>query len=204
MAFLAAVVILITVVLPAEYAIDPVGTGRWLGLTDIAQPPAIPVDVGQVEGAPMRPALLGPIGHYPGAFKLDVFETELGPYEYVEYKYQLEQGATMVYSWTASAGLLDDFHGERRDRSEARGSAEESFDKQDRRQSSGSFVAPFPGIHGWYWENPSADPIKLRLTSAGFYTAAVEIRSDRTRRTPPLRTVESLSALPNPSTPSAQ
>jgi hypothetical protein len=37
-ALVAAGFILVTIVLPSEYAIDPLGTGRWLGLTDIAAP----------------------------------------------------------------------------------------------------------------------------------------------------------------------
>lgn len=36
-AIVAAGAILLTVVLPAEYAIDPIGVGRWLGLTDMGQ-----------------------------------------------------------------------------------------------------------------------------------------------------------------------
>ena len=184
--------ILITIVLPAEYAIDPLGTGRWLGLTQIAAPSVV-VDVPKTEGAPMVPTPIGPIGLYPGEFKLDVFEIELAPYEYVEYKYQLEKGAAMLYSWTASAGVVHDFHGERGADAADGGPAEESFDKQNRRQSSGSYAAPFAGIHGWYWENPSAEPVKIQLTTAGFYTSAVEIRSDRSRRTPTLRTLDSLA-----------
>jgi hypothetical protein len=193
-AALVAGVLLVTIVMPAEYAIDPLGTGRWLGLTEIASPRIVAVDAPKTQGAAMVPTPLGPIGLYPGEFKLDVFEIDLAPYEYVEYKYSLEQGATMLYSWVATGGLLHDFHGERS--ASAGGPAEESFDKQDRRQASGSYTAPFAGIHGWYWENPSGEPIKIKLTSAGFYTAAVEIRSDRTRRTPALRSLDSLTAPP--------
>lgn len=37
LALIVAMVILVTVVLPAEYAIDPTGAGRWLGLTDMGE-----------------------------------------------------------------------------------------------------------------------------------------------------------------------
>lgn len=192
-ALVVAGLILITIVLPAEYAIDPVGTGRWLGLTQIAAPPVDPVEVATPEGAPLVPTQTGPIGEYPREFAFDVFEIVLAPYEYVEYKYQLERGATMLYSWTANAGVVHDFHGERTSEPTDGGPAEESFDKNDRRQSTGTYTAPFSGIHGWYWENPGGEPITIRLTSAGFYTAAVEIRSDRTRQAHTLRPLESLS-----------
>lgn len=37
MALIAALVILLTVVLPSEYAVDPTGVGRWLGLTEMGE-----------------------------------------------------------------------------------------------------------------------------------------------------------------------
>lgn len=194
-ALVVAGVLLVTLVLPAEYGIDPIGTGRWLGLTEIASPSLKPVEAVSREGALLAPVQNGPLGEYPAEFKFDVFEIALGPYEYVEYKYRLEQGATMLYAWTANAPLLQDFHGERADGTAGGSPVEESFDKQDRRQASGSLTAPFSGIHGWYWENPSGETVTIRLTSSGFYSSAVEIRSDRTRRTRNLRQLETLSPL---------
>ena len=191
-ALVVAGVILVTAVLPAEYGIDPVGTGRWLGLTDIAAPPLDPVAMARAEGAALKPTANGAIGEYPGQFAFDVYEVVLQPYEYVEYKYQLEEGAAMAYSWTASAPVLQDFHGERADGGAAGAPAEESFDKRDRQAADGSFTAPFAGIHGWYWENPGGEPVTVRLTTSGFYSAAVEIRSDRTRSARTLRTLDSL------------
>ena len=122
-----------------------------------------------------------------------MFEIELAPYEYVEYKYQLEKDATMLYSWTATAGasMTSTARGHR---ARPTGPAEESFDKQERRQANGSYTAPFPGIHGWYWENPGGEAVKVRLTTAGFYTAATEIRSDRSRHPKTLRSIASLTA----------
>ena len=192
----AAGVILITLVLPAEYAIDPLGTGRRLGLTEIAQPKLVVAEVVKSEGAPLAPVQNGPIGEYPAEFKLDRAEIVLAPYEYVEYKYHLEQGATMLYAWEASAGVKHDFHGERQGDASDGGPAEQSFDKQDRKQSTGSYTAPFSGIHGWYWENPGGETIRIRVTTAGFYTSAVEIRSDRTRRTHTLRALDALANEP--------
>lgn len=179
-ALLAAGVILITIVLPAEYGIDPLGTGERLGLTAIANPPVTVIEMPKAEGAPLAPTANGPIGDYPREFKLDTFEVTLGPYDYLEYKYSMEQGATMVYSWTASAGVHHDMHGEHPAPKSGEPEAE-SFDKQDRKEANGSFTAPFAGIHGWYWENPGGDTVKIRLTTAGFYSGAIEFRSDRSR-----------------------
>lgn len=186
--------ILVAFVLPAEYGVDPSGIGRRLGLTEIAAPAVAVAELPAGSGGPLVPTAKGPVGLYPGEFKMDVYEVVLAPYEYVEYKYRLEKDAAMLFSWTATAPLKHDMHGERAAGSE--GPPEETFDKEDRRQASGTLYAPFAGIHGWYWENPGAEPITIRLTTAGYYSSAVEIRSDRTRRTRTLRSIGTLAPLP--------
>ena len=191
-AIVVAAVLLVTFVLPAEYGIDPTGVGRRLGLTSIASPPVSAVDAPRAAGDRLAPTPMGPLAVYSAQFKFDVFEIVLAPYEYVEYKYQLEKDATMLYSWTATAALRHDMHGER-SAGAADGPREQSFDKEDRRQASGSLTAPFAGIHGWYWENPGGEAITIRLTSAGYYSSAVEIRSDRSRRTRPLQSIDTLA-----------
>jgi len=176
-AIVAAAAILVTLVLPAEYALDPLGTGRVLGLTRISAPPPRVEEPAAPPGGPLAPIQNGPIGLYPAEYKTDSTRFVLGPYEFVEYKYHLEQGATMVFAWKSSATVLHDLHGEK---DSARGEAV-SFEKNERRQGTGSFTAPFTGIHGWYWENPGGDTVTVTITSAGFYTSAMEFRSDRTR-----------------------
>jgi hypothetical protein len=180
----AATVLLVTVVLPAEYGIDPLRTGRALGLTRLSAPPAAADVVAPPAGSVLLPALDGPIAHYSGGFKADTAQFVLGPYEFVEYKYRLEKGAAMLYSWTGTAAVIHDFHGEPQTGGE---SAAVSYEKKPRRDANGAFTAPFSGIHGWYWENPGAETITVTLTTAGFYSSAIEIRSDRTRKTHELR-----------------
>ncbi len=170
-----AIMLLVSVVLPAEYGVDPLGTGRALGLVAISAP------VAKAETAPTgatayTPDQMGPISYYASSYKTDSTEFQLGPYEYVEYKYGLEKGAGMVFSWTATADVRHDFHGQ----PEGGGSgSEESFDKKPRREGHGVLTAPFSGIHGWYWENPGGETITVRITSAGYYSSATEFRFDR-------------------------
>jgi hypothetical protein len=139
----------------------------------IVEPPAPPPG-----GQAFAPTVRGPAAVYPGSFKTDSTEFVLGPYEFVEYKYHLEQGASMLYSWKATVPVIHEFHGDRD------GTIDEpvSYDKRDTRGESGSFAAPFSGIHGWYWENPGAESVTISVASAGFYTSAIEFRSDNTRR----------------------
>lgn len=189
--------ILVTVVLPAEYGIDPLGTGAALGLMPLSGTSSEPEKAVTPGSAMAPPVQEGPVAHYAAEYKFDSTELALGPYEYLEYKYRLEKGASMLYSWTASATVIHDFHGEPEG---APSESAESFDKRGRTRAHGSFSAPFSGIHGWYWENPGGETITIRLTTTGFYSSAQEIRSDRTRHPHELTTLESITGArkPNP------
>lgn len=174
-ALAAAMAILVVAVLPAEYGVDPLGTGSALGLLheDAVETSAFT----SVGADPLVPQPRGPAAEYGAEHRTDTVEFELGPYEYLEYKYRLAQGATMVYSWQASEPVIHDFHG-----APADGGPEVSVDKSTKARASGSLAAAFAGIHGWYWENPGWTPITIRLSSAGFYSGALESRSNRTQR----------------------
>jgi hypothetical protein len=179
-AVLVAVLILIAVVLPAEYGMDPLGTGRRLGLNVMTAPAPEPVAERDAEGAvKLVPNIDGPMADYPGEFKVDAREFTIGPYEFLEFKYHLEKGATMVFSWNASDDLIHDFHG---DTDGATKDEPQSYDDQPLRHENGSLTAPFTGIHGWFWENPGGKAITVKLTAAGFFTTAHEFHMDRTRR----------------------
>jgi hypothetical protein len=167
-ALVVAIALLFVAVLPAEYGIDPLGTGRWLGLTALAGVSETP------EPRPTAPAAA------PTSFKEDVYTVELRPFEGVEYKYRLEAGDSMVYSWEASAPVKFEFHGE------PDGAPAKYFDSYAKGKESagrGGFTAAKPGIHGWFWENTEATRITLTLRSAGFYSRSIEFRDgDRTER----------------------
>lgn len=179
LALAVAAVLLVTLVLPAEYAIDPLGIGGHLGLTDIASARPAPV-VTPAEVASMAPVQSGPVGVYPRPFQVDVVDFVLEPYQFLEYKYGLDKGATMLYAWTADGDVEQDFHGQR-PADATDGPAEQSFEKAARREFAAAYTAPFAGIHGSFWENPGGETITIHLMTAGFYTSAVEIRSNRRR-----------------------
>jgi hypothetical protein len=186
-----ATLLLVTVVLPAEYGIDPIGTGRVLGLSALSG--ATPADqpVPPPVGGKIAPVREGPFALYPAGFKVDSRELVLGPYEYVEYKYHLERGSTMIFSWRASGDVMHDFHGD--PEGQPSSTSAQSFDARPRRQADGSFDAPFTGIHGWYWENLGGETITVRVTTAGFYSSAHQFRSDRTRATRDVRSLDTIT-----------
>jgi hypothetical protein len=152
-ALLAAVVILVIAVLPAEYGIDPLGVGAALGLTALAD-----VNTGALVAQKVP-------------YKTDTTEFVLGSFQAVEYKYRLEMNASMLYSWEATRPVIYDMHSEPDDAPEGYA---ESFDKQTSASAHGEYTAPFSGIHGWYWENPGTGTITIRLRTSGFYTEALE------------------------------
>ena len=53
----------------------------------------------------------------------------------------------------------------------------ESYEKKNAMDgASGTLTAPFPGIHGWYWENTSGGEVIVSLSAAGFYNLSYEFR----------------------------
>ena len=158
--------ILVAAVLPAEYGIDPLETGAWLGLTGLS--PGALADQGV-------PSIRGTSASEASAYKVDSVEVQLRPGKSVEYKYRLETGGSFVYSWAATGKVTYDFHGQ-----PDGGTANDakSYERRDRGQETdrahGSFTAPFTGVHGWYWENVGDTDVTITLSSAGFYSRAEE------------------------------
>ena len=162
-ALIVAGLVLVVAVLPAEYGIDPLGTGRRFGLTGLAA----------VEENGALTIAQGVNIAQPDPYKIDTVEIRLRPAKSVEYKYHVETGRSFVYTWKANGKVIYDFHGQP-DGKPAEDS--KSYDKRDAGQESdranGSFTAPFTGVHGWYFENPGSSEVVITLTSAGFYTRA--------------------------------
>jgi hypothetical protein len=108
----------------------------------------------------------------------------LKPAEGMEYKYRLEQGASFVYSWTATSDLYWELHSE--PDGSPRGYAE-FFDTNQGAASNGAYQAPFPGIHGWWWENKTDREVTITLSTAGFYTESREFRRGQPVKITPLK-----------------
>src|SRR5436189_5135737 len=98
-ALLIAGVLLVTVVLPAEYGIDPLGTGAALRLTDLAASAQKPAAAKTSDGEPTSivptlepsptggaPVVKGAFIAQPKGYKLDSREMTLKPHEGMEHK----------------------------------------------------------------------------------------------------------------------
>ena len=118
------------------------------------------------------------------AYRADEITFEFEPGEGIEYKYRLEEDDTMVYSWESSGPVRTEMHSEADGQAEGTAEYFEVIESSD--AAHGTFVAPFPGIHGWYWLNLNDDEgIAITLRSSGFYSYAMEFSGGSRRRYEP-------------------
>src|SRR5262245_12117878 len=170
-ALLGAGLILVMFVLPAEFGYDPLGTGARTGLLDLG---IVGQQVEALEqGSATSTGQTTLVVPQEKAFNTETVEFKLAPREGMEYKYRLDKGEALLYSWTAVAPVNWEFHAE--PDGAPRGYAQ-TYEKGQGTAATGTLTAPFPGIHGWYWENTTSEPITVSLRSSGFYNLSHEFR----------------------------
>ena len=189
-----AAALLVTVVLPAEYGIDPTGVGSVLGLaemgeikTQLHQEAEADRSVDQAGRAPATPAapassekrssLFGAIfaelvissaaaqTAAPAAAQTQEISITLKPGESTEVKMDMKKGARTTYSWRSEGGAVNhDTHGE------GPGSSEISYSKgRSVARDEGVLTAAFDGNHGWFWRNRGSAPVTIKLTASGTF-----------------------------------
>src|SRR5215218_5075448 len=109
-AILVAGLILVMFVLPAEFAVDPLGTGARLGLLPLGE-------VGQQVNALNKTAATTTgqgaiVVAQEKPFAQESIDFKIGPYEGMEYKYRLDKGEALLYSWNATAAVDYELHAE--------------------------------------------------------------------------------------------
>jgi len=172
-ALLGAGLIFVMFVLPAEYGVDPLGTGARFGLLQLGV-------TGQQVEALVEASTSGAgqaiiIAPQDRPFTSETVDFTVGPHEGMEYKYRLDKGEALLYSWKATAPVNYELHAE--PDGAPRGYAQ-SYEKVDATSTaSGTLAAPFSGIHGWFWENTTGQEVTVTLTTAGFYNLSHEFRS---------------------------
>ena len=175
-------------VLPAEFGIDPTGFGQATGLTGLAGDASgmnvylqrglkrtnvlYPLDAAaKPDEATLRSTLAGKVA-IPADFQAqsDHWAYELLPYEGIEMKYRMAQGQPMIFAWKASAPVQYDEHSVP---DQGGNDATESFAITNGPAQTAVYVAPFTGIHGWFWQNQSLENVTVTIDSLGGYTGAV-------------------------------
>ena len=181
-----AAALLVGVVLPAEYGIDPTGAGRAFGLAEMGeikgqlakeaeadrardqdrQAPATPAPEqrSSLLGTLFARLVIGPAAAQSAlaATRPQEFEVSLKPGEGAEVKMDMRKGAKATYSWKVEGGAVNhDTHGE--------GAGGEVSYKKGRGVAGdeGSIVAAFDGKHGWFWRNRGSALVTVKVTATG-------------------------------------
>lgn len=188
---IAAGVLLVTVVMPSEYAMDPTGLGAVMGLTEMGEikaqlaeeaeldrqkdqsagesliaPQATPAPQ---EGSSLLERIIREIGisaaYAQDAVRQDEVSITLQPGEGAEVKLVMLKGTTANYAWTANGSKVNfDTHGDG-------GGESISYEKgRGVAEDSGVLEAAFDGNHGWFWRNRTGDPVTVTLKTNGAYS----------------------------------
>ena len=175
-AIIVASVLLVTVVLPAEYGIDPTRVGRILGLTEMGEIKMnLATEAKKAEAA--EAAQLNSQTKEEAEPKEKVENSEeksakteemtvtLKPGEGVEIKMDMLKGAKVKYEWTTNGGAVNhDTHGDGSDK------AFISYKKgRNVKGDTGEITADFDGSHGWFWRNRSGVDVEIKLRAEGDY-----------------------------------
>lgn len=179
LALIVAGIILITIVLPAEFGIDPTGIGKTLGLTALNSNPgqtqpvtihieeAVSISSNTTAVEPVEQLLTSNVVKSEEPFRSDEMTLTLEADEGSEIKALMKKGEQFVFSWTTDGGKVNfDMHGERPNAGEVFTSYWK--DKQ-KTSANGIFVAPFDGTHGWYWRNRGDKPVTIKVKVSGFH-----------------------------------
>lgn len=184
-ALLTAVGLLVTVVMPSEYAVDPTGVGRALGLTQMgelkiilaqealadAAPPqaAAPAPAPQVaQVQPIAKPVAQPAPAPTSALKTNQMSVTLKPGEGTEIKLEVLKGKSVSYEWTAVGGPVNfDTHGE--PYNGEKGYFHSYSKGKQVKNDKGEFTAIFDGTHGWFWRNRSNNNVTIALKTNGDY-----------------------------------
>ena len=173
-ALLAAGLILVMFILPTEFAVDPLGTGARFGLLPlgVVGQQVNKLNAAATAGGAAQGAIIVP---QEKPFQQETVDFKVAPHEGMEYKYRLDRGEALLYSWSATGPVNYELHAEP-DGAPA-GYAQSYEKKPSTSQASGTLTAPFPGIHGWYWENLGDQEVTVTVKTAGFYNISHEFRN---------------------------
>jgi hypothetical protein len=189
-----AAVLLVTVVMPAEYGVDPTGIGKIIGLKKMgeikvslaeeaeadrkadekasdakpAKPLASPIAY-EVAHADMAHSSSAPVSAPSSAkvkTKTDEMKVTLPPNKGTEIKVTMQEGKTVKYSWKSEGGSVRyDVHGD------AEGIDYHGYRKGSDEEMEGEITAAFTGNHGWFWRNRNDAPVTITLKTSGEYMA---------------------------------
>jgi hypothetical protein len=170
-ALIASAVILVTLVLPAEFGIDPTGVGKLTGLQRMGE---IKTSLAQeLEESESQPTTTGnqteslttePASPSLSTARTDEMSVTLAANESTEIKLTMNQGDTIEFTWSTDMGqAFYDLHGDSKEVNY------HIYEKGTETTKQGQLKAEFTGNHGWYWKNRNPHPITITLNTSGLY-----------------------------------
>ena len=197
-AIVTAAALLVAVILPAEYGIDPTGIGRGLGLTAMGQIKVslaadAKADADQLAAAPASaspstPTVAAVVAPVPApiaaevvqptavaaatvaavAARTDETSVTLKPGAAIEVKLAMDKGAKVSYSWQTNGSPVN--FDTHGDPSDGPKDVYHGYSKGRQVSSdTGEFVAAFDGNHGWFWRNRASKDVTITLKTTGDY-----------------------------------
>jgi hypothetical protein len=179
-----AAVLLVTVVLPAEYGVDPTGVGQIIGLKrmgEIKMALALEAEADAAADAAARaaeeedaaafeasaPESSNPVSAAESTSRLEMMEVTLQPDEGKEVKLRMSEGASVDYEWWTIGGVVNfELHAD--DPPGAAAGAFHSYAKgQGESGGEGVLTAEFDGMHGWFWRNRTNQVVTITLRAEG-------------------------------------
>lgn len=181
LAIIMAAIILISIVLPAEYGIDPTGIGKSIGLVNMGE---IKVSLAQEAAADrardnvQEPTDLDesesekiPAQEAPGV-QDDEMTLSLVPNEGKEIKLVMKKGDEVNYQWWTSGGRANfDTHAD----SKPLEISYHNYEKGSSERSDGVLEAAFDGNHGWFWRNRTSESMTVTLRVRGTYSDITQV-----------------------------
>lgn len=177
--------LLVTVILPSEYGVDPTRVGSVFGLTEMgrikvslaaeakadeamdAAAAAAPIEASPapVVVAAVAQSAASPAPDPASGQRTDETVLTLAPDQGAEIKLVMTEGSKARFTWTSSGGRLNfDTHADRP------GVSYHGYGKGSSQTETGELTAAFTGSHGWFWRNRTGAPVTVTLKTEGAYT----------------------------------
>lgn len=179
-------IVLLTAVLPAEYGIDPLGTGKLFGFSKLYQGneqienneiysslnfKKIKMEkLGSPQSVPKPSEADNPPPEVQYSVREDTIEVIVPAKKGIEYKFKSLKYGRTKYEWSTDKGIVYiDFHGEVKQENSSKNVFYESYTLAYSNNMAGTLTAPFEGKHGWYFRNETNEDIIIAIRLNGQY-----------------------------------
>ncbi|TKG87294.1 hypothetical protein EYV94_28405 [Puteibacter caeruleilacunae] len=184
--------LVLAAVMPAEYGIDPLGTGKVLGLDKLYESQESSAPDKKVEESTSKAVKQNPLlltTHLESAYlkkqkmpkevlapepdkqyqnKEDELTITIPANKGLEYKIKVKKHGQLKYEWNSGdITMLHDFHGD--PLTAEKTGWYQSYTIAYSNNMVGNFLAPFTGKHGWYFKNHTSQDVKVKIRLKGQY-----------------------------------